>query len=53
MPRPQPLKHFTAEHPDAVLAAAGVAPGDEVRVAVRPHPQPESVAPYRPGGKRG
>jgi hypothetical protein len=38
--------------PDAVVAAAGASAGDEVSIAVRPHPKPESVAPYRPGRKR-
>jgi len=37
---------------DEVLAAAGVAPGDSVKLAVEPHPAPESVPPYKPGPKR-
>ena len=39
--------------PDAVLAASGAEPGETVKVAVRPHPAPETVAPYEPGAKRG
>lgn len=37
---------------DPILAAAGAAPGDAVKITVRPHPEPESVAPYEPGPKR-
>jgi hypothetical protein len=37
---------------DDVLAAAGATPGDEVKIAVGPHPDPEAVAPYQPGPKR-
>jgi hypothetical protein len=35
-----------------VLKAAGVAPGDTGKIAVRAHPQPESVAKYKPGPRR-
>jgi hypothetical protein len=38
--------------PDPALAAVGAKPGDTVKVAVRPHPKPETVAPYKPGAKR-
>ncbi len=38
--------------PDAVLAAIGAAPGDTMKIAVRPHSQPESVPHYKPGPKR-
>jgi hypothetical protein len=38
--------------PDAVLEAAGAAPGDVVKCAVRPHPHPEQVPKYKPGPKR-
>lgn len=37
---------------DAVLATLDVAPGDAVKIAVGPHPKPDSVAPYKPGPKR-
>lgn len=37
---------------DRVLQAIGAAPGDTVKLAVRPHPKPETVAPYKPGTKR-
>ena len=39
--------------PEAVLAVAKAKTGDKVKVAVRPHPAPEDVEPYRPGAKRG
>jgi hypothetical protein len=39
--------------PDPVLAAIDAGPGDEVQVAVRPHPESASVAPYQPGPRRG
>ena len=38
--------------PDAVLSAIGAAPGTAVKVVVRPHRDPESVAPYEPGPRR-
>ena len=37
---------------DGVLATIGAAAGEQVRVAVKPHPRPEAVAPYEPGPKR-
>jgi len=38
--------------PDPVLESVGAAPGDPLKIAVRPHPKPLSVAPYKPGPKR-
>jgi hypothetical protein len=38
--------------PDSVLAAIDAEPGDTLAIAVRPHPEPETVAPYRPGAGR-
>ena len=37
---------------DSVLAAIGASPGDELKIVVKPHPKPESVAPYKPQAKR-
>ena len=37
---------------DQVLMAVRAAPGDAVKIPVRPHPRPEAVAPYKPGPKR-
>jgi hypothetical protein len=34
----------------AVLRAAGLKAGDKAKIAVRPHPKPEAMAPYKPGG---
>jgi hypothetical protein len=38
--------------PDSTLAAIDAEAGKKVRVAVSPHPEPEAVAPYKPGPKR-
>jgi hypothetical protein len=38
--------------PDRVLEAVHAAPGDTVKITVRPHPSPEAVAAYTPGPKR-
>lgn len=35
-----------------VLAAIDAESGEKVRIAVSPHPEPETVAPYKPGPKR-
>jgi hypothetical protein len=36
----------------SVLAAIGAEPGDEMTIAVSPHPHPEEVPPYEPGARR-
>jgi hypothetical protein len=38
---------------DDVLAKIKAEPGQRVKLAVRPHPKPETVAPYRPARQRG
>ena len=38
--------------PEAFLAAIDATVGDSVKIVVRPHPKPETVAPYKPQAKR-
>jgi len=38
--------------PDRALAEIGAAAGDRVKIAVRPHTEPELAPPYAPGRKR-
>jgi hypothetical protein len=35
-----------------VLAAIRAKPGDALKIAVRPHPSPDDMRPYKPGPKR-
>ena len=37
---------------ERTLAKAGAESGEKVKIAVSPHPEPEAVAPYKPGPKR-
>jgi hypothetical protein len=44
------VRKFVLVIPDPVLDAASLDAGDVVELRVEPHPEPERVPPFRPGG---